>query len=92
MTTTRPEGDGASARVRFPSQRAWRLRNPEKRRVHIAVRGAEKRGELIRQPCQVCGDPKADGHHENYAKPLDVTWLCRKHNKERHKQMRKERP
>jgi len=58
--------------------------NPEKARAHHAVEYAIKRGDLARQPCQVCGDPKTDAHHEDYAKPLEVDWLCRKHHVERH--------
>lgn len=38
------------------------------------------RGELVRQPCEVCGAEKADAHHPDYSKPLDVMWLCRAHH------------
>lgn len=41
---------------------------------------AIKDGTLIRKPCEVCGDEKVDGHHDDYSKPLDVRWLCRKHH------------
>lgn len=41
-------------------------------------------GKIIRQPCEVCGSVKTDGHHEDYSKPLDVHWLCRKHHAARH--------
>lgn len=42
-----------------------------------AVNRAIASGRLARQPCQVCGAAKADAHHHDYSKPLDVTWLCR---------------
>jgi hypothetical protein len=38
-----------------------------------------------KQPCSICGAPKAEKHHKNYDAPLDVVWLCRKHHKEQHK-------
>lgn len=43
----------------------------------------KQRGLLEVQRCVVCGD-KAEAHHEDYTKPLDVVWLCRKHHKQRH--------
>lgn len=35
-----------------------------------------KRGKLKREPCQECG-ARAEMHHEDYDRPLEVTWLCR---------------
>lgn len=46
-------------------------------RLHKAV----KRGLVIRQACLVCGETnKTEAHHEDYTKPLEVVWLCRKHH------------
>ncbi|HUS02411.1 MAG TPA: hypothetical protein VMY77_11825 [Chitinophagaceae bacterium] len=36
-----------------------------------------RRGKVTKQPCEKCGNEKAEGHHENYDKPLEVQWLCR---------------
>jgi hypothetical protein len=44
-----------------------------------------KRGIIIKQPCSVCGDPKVEGHHEDYNKPLEVVWLCRPCHMAHHK-------
>ena len=35
---------------------------------------------IIRLPCQICGR-KAEAHHYDYNKPLDVLWLCRSHHR-----------
>lgn len=44
--------------------------------AYLAIR----RGDLKRQPCEVCQSEKTDAHHDDYAKPFDVRWLCRKHH------------
>lgn len=43
-----------------------------------------KRGKIIKLPCNICGDIKSQAHHDDYSKPLDVTWLCRTHHLELH--------
>lgn len=65
--------------------RGWVERHPEKRAAQIAVGNALRSGKLQRQPCEVCGDPRVDGHHPDYAKPLEVRWLCRTHHMELHR-------
>ncbi|KKN72900.1 hypothetical protein LCGC14_0406040 [marine sediment metagenome] len=59
----------------------WRIayaqENPERHRAQTyAFRGL---------PAQVCsaGGCEASGerHHEDYSKPLEITWLCKKHHK-----------
>lgn len=56
---------------------------------YSTIRNAIRNKQIVRQPCEVCGNPKSQGHHEDYSKPLDVTWLCSKHHGERHKACRK---
>ena len=41
-----------------------------------AANRAQAYGELIPQPCERCGDPKAQKHHPDYKQPLMVLWLC----------------
>ena len=36
-----------------------------------------KRGKLVPEPCARCGATDVVMHHEDYGRPLDVTWLCR---------------
>ena len=55
-------------------------------RVHDITEAAIKRGDLILEPCQVCGNDgkfqdgrrEVQSHHDNYNEPLEVTWLCQK--------------
>jgi hypothetical protein len=54
-------------------------------RARSLVARAIRRGELKREPCVKCGKPKTEGHHEDYAKPLEVIWLCRLHHSWVHK-------
>lgn len=70
-----PERREHSARI--SSQ--WRKDHPEAYRAQNAVNNAIRDGRLIKQPCSICGAEKnVHGHHKDYAKPLDVTWLCAK--------------
>jgi len=64
--------------------RRYRAENPEKYKAHCIVNNAVRDGKLNKALCVICGEEKAHGHHDNYAKPLDVVWLCAAHHKERH--------
>jgi hypothetical protein len=61
---------------------------PERKFARQTASNAIRDGKLIRFPCVVCGDPDSEGHHDDYSKPLDVMWLCDKHHKQRHKELR----
>lgn len=61
-------------------QAHWRQRNAEKYRAHLAVQRGLNNGGLVRQACEVCGDPRTDAHHDDYSAPLEVRWLCRQHH------------
>lgn len=65
----------------------WRTKNPEKYQAHIAVRMALYHGKIKKTGCIVCGD-KAQAHHEDYSKPLEVIWLCQTHHAEHHARKR----
>lgn len=77
--------------------RLWRLKNPgkvkdQRRRDFQRTGGASfkvayaiKTGEIVPRSCEVCGATKAQAHHDDYNKPLEVRWLCREHHEEWHK-------
>jgi ribosomal protein S27AE len=52
--------------------------SPERAAVYQAVAVAIRRGELVRpETCSQCTAPgNIHAHHADYAKPLDVRWLC----------------
>lgn len=63
--------------------RLHRKRNPQKVSARVKLEYAVKIGKLERLPCQYCGDPNSQAHHEDYADPLNVLWACRKCHIER---------
>lgn len=68
-------------------QALWQAANPKARWAHIALQSGIRRGLVQRQPCEVCGADKVDGHHPDYSRPLDVVWLCRKHHLAEHRRI-----
>ena len=60
--------------------RQYREDNPEKIKAHSILNRAVKSGKVIRPNyCEDCfGDGKIEGHHEDYSKPLEVRWLCKR--------------
>lgn len=58
-------------------------RDPQKPRARNAVACALRDGRLVRKPCEVCGRV-AEAHHEDYLRPLDVKWLCKRHHRAVH--------
>ena len=60
----------------------------KKIKARSAVQHAISKNEIQKEPCAVCGNPKVQGHHEDYSKPLDVVWLCTRHHADRHIHLR----
>lgn len=63
---------------------AMRKKYPEKDKARAMLNNAIAAGQVVRGSCQVCGIENAEAHHPDYAKPLEVMWLCQKHHKELH--------
>lgn len=64
-------------------------RNPEKVRCWKVYSKALAAGKVEMFPCEVCGSFKVEGHHDDYSKPLQVRWLCRKHHVKADRRRRK---
>lgn len=67
-------------------QGKWRKRHPLKYLAHRYVDNALNLGVLKKDVCEVCGDPKVDAHHDDYSRPAQVRWLCRRHHILHHSQ------
>ncbi len=70
---------------RTEKQRRYRANHPLKNAARWKVREAIKAGKLIRQSC-FCGSA-AEAHHDDYAQPLVVLWLCKEHHAQRHRML-----
>jgi len=81
-----PNWKGGISKQNYHYKKIQRKRYPERVKARDLVRDAILSGRLIRGVCEVCGDPKTDGHHDDYSKPLEVRWLCPTHHREFHKQ------
>lgn len=62
----------------------YRERFPNKYRAHNLVNNSLRDGKLFKEPCEVCGADRGVAHHDDYAKPLNVRWLCQAHHKQWH--------
>lgn len=74
-------------------KRDWQTANKPKRQAHVLVGNAVRDG-LLKKPdvCERCGDVGSiHAHHENYACPLDVMWLCSICHGIRHREINAER-
>ena len=66
--------------------KSYRERNPNKYKAHGKVAYAIKTGDLTAKPCEVCGEKKTEGHHDDYSRALDVRWLCHACHSQWHKE------
>ena len=60
--------------------------NPVKRRAHNITSNAIRDRKLFKEPCEVCGCDEVHAHHKDYAKPLNIAWLCPEHHEQWHKE------
>lgn len=57
--------------------RGYRATYPKKYAAHQAVSKAVKAGVLVPQSCECCGESEhVHAHHDDYARQLDIRWLC----------------
>ncbi len=69
---------------RRKADKKYRENHSDKRRARGQSRYQIDKGNIVRQPCEKCGQPNAHAHHEDYLKPMDIIWLCQKHHMRHH--------
>lgn len=70
-------------------ERRHAILHPEKVQARSAARHSARNKKIERQPCVICGATNVEAHHEDYSKPLNVIWLCKKHHFEADERLRK---
>lgn len=71
---------------------AWFEKNPYKKKAEWTLGNAVRDGKILKQPCEICNTEQGvESHHDDYDKPLEVRWLCDKHHKEYHRNIREEK-
>lgn len=60
------------------AKRRYIQRHPVKRAAHVILGNAIRDGKVIKPGfCEGCGGTgRIHGHHDDYAEPLKVRWLC----------------
>ena len=49
-----------------------------------AIQEAKKMGIITKMPCEICGEINTEAHHDDYEKPLQIRWVCKKHHEDIH--------
>jgi hypothetical protein len=72
------EQPGRYREIRRTSTRKYRESHVKANIAHNIVNNSIKKGLLVKpECCEKCGRAgKLEGHHHDYEKPLEVTWLC----------------
>jgi hypothetical protein len=64
--------------------RKYRNNHPKRSSANQKLERAVNAGVITKLPCFICGGEEVVGHHSDYDRPLDVTWLCQTHHRQLH--------
>ena len=56
--------------------REWLNKHPDVKNC----RNRLNTGRIKKSPCTICKNPMSEAHHNDYSKPKDIIWLCKKHH------------
>lgn len=77
----------------------WVASNKDKRRAILRKYNANNKEKLkarevfnnsiqyktVKKVCTICGKGRAQAHHSDYSKPLEIIWFCTKHHSAWHR-------
>lgn len=61
--------------------------NRIKQNARVLLNYHLKMGHVQKEECK-CGSQKVEAHHNDYSKPLEVVWLCRKCHADLHRELK----
>lgn len=68
----------------YHNENKWKMSNKRKLKAEYYAQYAIHKGLIPKLPCEVCNNPKAGGHHNNYKEAHKLIFLCHKHHKWTH--------
>lgn len=68
-------------------RKRYKEKYPERVKANQKIADLVRRGKIKKLPCEKCGNIKVEAHHNDYSKPLEINWLCRKHHIEEDKKI-----
>lgn len=68
-------------------QRVEQILHPNKHKARLKV--SRQTYGIMKCEYPSCKELNAEAHHHDYSKPLQITWLCKKHHMEFHKKIEK---
>ena len=71
---------GYNTSTNLDRKQKYRRDNPQKYAAQLAITHALRKGTIAPLPCEQCGNPRTEAHHDDYSKPLEVRWLCKHHH------------
>lgn len=74
--------------IRLSCNRRFWINHPERFKLFNIYQNAKRTGKIKKSnQCQVCGtkESRIQGHHFDYSKPLEATWLCLECHKDIHR-------
>jgi hypothetical protein len=69
--------DRGNSRRNISSINKYKEKYPKKIYAQNMIKRAIKQGKLFKEDCSNCGSKEhIHAHHDDYAKPLNIRWLC----------------
>jgi len=85
MSTENGQKASLASQKKYDTIRRQTPERKMKKKANDAVRRAIKKGEIVKIPCEICGDPNSQAHHAWGYDPenrLKVIFLCQSHHRQ----------